>query len=430
MALEVLLPLLLDIGLPSSAPGMIVVSLFIGAFIAGITFAVAYARQSPEYHAVAKEELAALIFSLFIVVFWIGSDAIFNPLAAGLLQATLPVEAGAMANTPNVRQLSGGYITGHVDLSLVSLELLGKQLERQYVDLYLYEALIGFLSTISFPLGSPNTPLAIISFSIAPFAGLSLLSNAHTIVVEAIGYLLTVLWAKQFILMFARDAVPLLLLPLGLVLRAVPFFRTTGSSIIALCFAAYFVLPFAVLLSNFLIFDAYKPAVFSYTPASASFFKTNREAGEWDTMLNEGQNTAPKKLLDQFKTQDVAEKASSIDECAGNWWVHLMCSAENIYDNIKNAFVGFVDAVSSIWWFMMGFTGDFFYSGLNNPLMPASASAGLYYFLIDEVSTISPFLVLVMFTTVMEIIITVTMYRNISLLLGGESELIGITKIV
>ena len=38
-----------------------------------------------------------------------------------------------------------------------------------------------------------------ISFSLAPFTGLSLLSNIHTVVVESIGYLIRVIWAKEFI---------------------------------------------------------------------------------------------------------------------------------------------------------------------------------------------------------------------------------------
>ena len=79
---------------------------------------------------------------------------------------------------------------------------------------------------------------------------------------------------------------------------------------------------------------------------------------------------------------------------------------------------------------MMGLTGDFFFTGFNNPLLPASASAGLYHFLIMEITTVSPYLILIMLTTVIEIVITVTMYRNVSLLIGGEAELIGLTKVV
>ena len=76
-----------------------------------------------------------------------------------------------------------------------------------------------------------------------------------------------------------------MLLPLGLVMRAFPFFRATGSSIIALSFALYFVLPFAIILSNYLIFDIYQPADFVYTPsrrASSAPTSTNGHAEQVD----------------------------------------------------------------------------------------------------------------------------------------------------
>ena len=90
----------------------------------------------------------------------------------------------------------------------------------------------------------------------------------------------------------------------------------------------------------------------------------------------------------------------------------------------------FLATIWEIWKFMMGMTGDFFLTAFNNPLMPASASAGLFVFVIKEINTVSPLMILIIVTTVVEIIITVTMYRNIALMIGGEPEIIGITKLV
>jgi hypothetical protein len=63
-------------------------------------------------------------------------------------------------------------------------------------------------------------------------------------------------------------------------------------------------------------------------------------------------------------------------------------------------------------------------------MMPGSASAGMYYFLIREVVSVAPFAILITVATVFEIIFTVTMYRDISLLIGGEAELVGLTKVI
>jgi hypothetical protein len=425
--MEVLLPLLLT--LPPSAGAMIAVSLGLGVMIVGAMFMVAYALQNPQMVALAREELAALIFSVFIITFWLSSDAIFNGIAGGLIISSLPPELQSFVSSNTL----GGLTTSHINLALATLTIVENKLKAQYIDLYLFEALIGFLSTISFPLGSPVPAVNIISFSLAPFTGLNLLSNAHTVIVEAIGYLITLLWAKEFIMIFARDVVPILLFPLGLVLRAIPFFRRTGSSIIAVAFAMYFVLPFAVILSNYLIFDIFKPADFAYTPSSASYFGTERDQTYFQGKVTEGRTgESTNHLLDQFTAPDVVteESNNAADQCAGNAIVRLLCSVKNIVSGAISAVGSFFSTVWNMWRFMVGMTGDFFFTAFNNPLMPSSASAGLFYFLIREVTTISPFVILVTLTTVIEIIITVTTYRSISLLIGGEAELIGLTKVV
>ncbi|MBD3210341.1 hypothetical protein GF318_03080 [Candidatus Micrarchaeota archaeon] len=424
--MEVLLPLLLT--LPASAGMMIGMSIGLGIMVVAIMFMIAYGLQNPQMIAIAKEELAAFLFTIFIILFWLSLDASLNDITIGILASSLPSELQPFLAESATH---GGYVISHHNLAIASLDIMIQKLKHQYIDLYLFEALIGFLSTISFPLGSPVPALNVISFSLAPFTGLVLLSNAHTAIVEAIGYMITLVWAKQFIVIFARDAVPILLLPLGLVLRAFPFFRRTGSSVIAVAFAMYFVLPFAVILSNYLIFDVYQPADFAYTPVHSSFFDTEKSYGDWNSDLSQGQEEQSGHLMEQFTAPDAAEAAHTAgEECSGNFVVRLLCSIKNVVKAAWNAAVSFVGTVFTIWRFMVGMTGDFFFGGFNNPLMPASASAGLYYFIIKEVSVVSPFIILVMLTTVIEIVITVTMYRNISLLIGGEAEIIGLTKIV
>ncbi len=425
--MEVLLPLLLT--LPPSAGMMIAMAVGAGIVVVGSMFMAAYALSNPQLVAMAREELAALIFTAFILLFWIGSDAFLNSLSNGLLMSSLPQDLQAFVTSNNM----GGLASSHLNLALATLTLFEQKLKSQYLDLYLFEALIGFLSTISFPLGSPVPAVNVISFSLAPFTGLTLLSNAHTVVVESIGYLVTVLWAKQFILIFARDCIPILLFPIGLVLRAIPFFRRTGSSIIAVCFAMYFVMPFAMILSNYLVFDMFKPSDFTYTPSAASYFGTERTSSEVTDQVNEGRSGSnTNHMLDQFMAPSVVDEASNdaTDDCAGNWIVKLICSVKNIVTGAISVVGGFLKTIWNIWRFMVGMTGDFFFTGFNNPLMPASASAGLYHFIIQEVATISPFIILVMLTTMIEIVITVTAYRSISLLIGGEAELVGLTKVV
>lgn len=407
---------------------MIGISLGFAIGVVSLLFMIAYALQSPQMTAIAKEELATLIFTIFIIFFWVGSDSIFNAMANGLLLASVPAQFQSSILSSTSAQ---GLTTSHLYIAVATVDIMTQKLKNQYIDLYLFEALIGFLSTISFPIGSPVPAVNIISFSLAPFSGLSLLSNAHTIVVEAIGYLITLLWAKQFILIFCRDAVPTLLLPLGLILRAFPFYKRTGSSLIAVSFAMYFVLPFAIILSNYLVFDIYQPADFAYTPSAASFFGTDRDQGDVQTDLMGGREHA-NDVLEEFAAPSAVQEASNnpSDECAGNAvWV-LFCSFGNYVTSALETVGGFISTVWNIWRFMVGMTGDFFFTGFNNPMMPASASAGLFHFIISEVTLVAPFVIILMLASVLEIIITITAYRSISLALGGEAELVGITKVV
>ncbi|MFZ5501849.1 MAG: hypothetical protein ACOY58_08085, partial [Candidatus Micrarchaeota archaeon] len=268
--MDILLPLLLT--LHPAGITMIATALGICVMVVALMYMISYFLQSPEMVALAKEELAALILTVFIIFFFVGSDSLLNSAVNGLLISSLPPQAQSIVQGTT----SGGMTKSHVDFALGSVGIIYQKLKSQYIDLYLFEILIGFLSTISFPIGSPIRAVNIISFSLAPFTGLVLLSNAHTVVVEAIGLMITLAWGKEFILYFVRDAVPILLFPFGIILRAVPFFRKTGSSVIAVAFALYFIFPFAVLFSNYLIFDAYNPPDFAYTPSAASYFGTER----------------------------------------------------------------------------------------------------------------------------------------------------------
>ncbi len=424
---------LLAISLPASAWPVIMLSMGMGVIIVALQYMIAYALSNPQLQAVAKEELAALIFSAFIILFWFVSDEVFNSMTNGLILSSIPAQYQTGLNLQGSTAM--GWTNSHIQIAIMSLDITYQKLRSAYVDLYLFEALIGFLSTVTFPVGSPMPVISIISFSLSPFTGLALLSNAHTIVVEAISYLITVIWAKEFILYFARDCVPILLLPLGLALRAFPFFRTTGSSLIALCFAIYFVFPFSLILSNTMVFDYYGKSYelpvesFSYSPPKTSFFSTPRGASEWTDLIEKSRSSTDP-LIDTFNTKDIAQEASTGGDCAGNDLVHYLCSAGNLLLNGYTKAKDFFSTVFKIWTFMMGFTGDFFTSLITNPALPNSASAGLYHFIIEEVNNLSPLVILITITTVLEIIFTVTMYRNLSLLMGGEAEIIGLTKIV
>ncbi|MBS3067135.1 hypothetical protein J4450_00410 [Candidatus Micrarchaeota archaeon] len=407
----------------------IIVALLFGVIWVVLFYLPGQVLQHPPLQLAAKEELGVLIMSIVILISWVTITQLFTDISTGIIAQSTPG-----LNIPTTTQTQAGYtyLTSHLDVAYGSLEIFFVKLRTHYTSLYLFEVLIGFLSTVSFPIGSPFPAVNIISFSLMPFDGLILLANAHTVVVEAIGYLMSVIWAKEFIVIFARDAIPTILLPFGLIMRAFPWFRATGSSLIAICIVVYFIYPLSIMFSNYLVFDIFKPALFLFTPNedAISFYNdpglTDAQRADKLRHMQDEAKEESSHFLDHFqKDKDIIQR-TQVDKC--NYLPRFLCSVWNVITGTASAIVSFVGTVVNIWITMMTFSGDWLMNlGKGIPL---GSSGGLYKFIIEEVVAISQFIILVTITSVIEIIITITMYRNISELIGGEVEIMGLTKLV
>ena len=385
-----------------------------------------YFLQHPPLNAAAKEELAALIMSLIIVGAWFFFQGILWQGACRLVMIDdLQADCGATS-------LAKSLSPTHLGIAYASLELLFQELKSIYVSLYLFEMLIGFLSTIYISAGTFNPLLAVLPISVPPLVGLSLLSNAHTVLVEAIGMVMVAIVSKQHLIQFATYVIPTILLPLGLVMRAFPMLRSTGSSIIAICIVAYFVYPLSIMLSNYLIFDVYKPVDMVYVPTAIGFCAANGDPTAEEHALKTKTDMLVKlrekweKISNEPTSGVMANYGTTPDSSTSTKIVGFF---ESIWENVT----GVLTTAKDIFKFMVKLFGDFGISltSLLWGVGPATGVVqGLYYFIVEEVVIVSQFIILVIVTSVFEIIITITMYRNISAIIGGEQEIIGITKLV
>ncbi len=396
----------------------IMMSLVLGALISAMYFFASYFFQSPQLNAMAKDEVAALILSVLIIFLWVFFDGFFNNLTRGLIcmgSQSACSSLGANLNNPGFQ----------IDLARGTLDILFTKLKGFYTQLYLFEVLVGFLSTLSFPIGTFLPGANLITVSFAPYDGLVLLSNAHTVVVEAIGYLMMAIWAKQFILDFAKYSIPILLLPLGIALRAIPFFRTTGSSLIAICIILYFVYPLSIMLSSYMIFDVYKPGDITFVPKFGSFFPNaeNFDLASEQSVINQ----KIEELEKLFERPNVV--SNEVTKVYGN--AGFIATGGDMAKNIGSVFVSGAKTIWTILEFMCGLNGDalsVIFTG--QMFLPTQSGAALFKFVVQEVTIIGTFVGLVTFTSVLELIISITMYRNIAMLIGGEVELIGLSKLV
>ncbi len=396
-------------------------------------YVIAAVFQHPPLDAIKHEELAALLVTILLIIGWRFFCISMTNVTRALMCTAEPGLCAPVASfvgppafdTVETCLPSSAFGT-QANLAYYALEILFTKLKDIYTNLYLFEIFIGFLSTVSFPVGALLPGLSIISITFNPFDGLVLLSEAHTVIVEAIGYTMMVILAKQNLMLFVRDAVPTILLPIGIMMRAFPWFRTTGSSIIAICIVAYFIYPLAILLSNYLIFDVYKAANFGFNLDIAAWSSSSLTPEEVQERLAHS-NEEARKLHEIFQNGETLR--GSVEDTCGSGVLGVWCSVKNFVTGALEIASGAISQLWAITKVMFTFGGDML-SMLWSGLTPTGVVGGMYNYLIIELQGISEFLVLVMFTSVLEIIITITMYRNIALLIGGEVEIAGLAKLV
>ena len=141
--------------------------------------------------------------------------------------------------------------------------------------------------------------------------------------------------------------------------------------------------PFATLLSNYLIFDIYKPADFAYMPSMASYLRRPPEPAGYakqDARPRRAKGTKISSAVPEPGPSGPGPQHDSKALRRQRAQQHLLCSAENIIGGVYRGREILRGHGPPNLAFMMGMSGDFAYTLLTNPVMPSSASAGLYLF--------------------------------------------------
>jgi hypothetical protein len=174
-----------------------------------------------------------------------------------------------------------------------------------------------------------------------------------------------------------------------------------------------------------MIFDLYKPVDIMYAPTAIGFCKDQADGtsaeealGEKAAKINEVREAWGELMAKPGQTGEGGAIAKLFSFARGVW----------------NFVAGVATAAKDIFLFMIGIFGEFTKNivgiGWKATAPSVGVTTGLYYFVMEEVVLVAQFVVLVLVCSVFEIILTVTMYRNISLLIGGEMDLIGLSKLV
>lgn len=375
------------------------IGLFFGIVLTVLFYLMSKIIEVPSLSATSKEMIAELIFTAFLLGSLVTIGAILNTIFGSLACPT------------------GSVNCNHINVAYYSLNMIGNNLRTMYMDLYAYDVVVSLLSSINIPLFPIHVFVFIFTINISIFPGLVLLSEAHTLVVEGVGYAYAMLIVKQILLEVSAVAAPYILLPLGIFIRCMPGVSKTGSTLIAFSITLYFIMPLAFTMSSYIIFDYVKPSPYFVEFDKPSGLSTLCGSKE-DPLTSDKVTKMTEHITKIYGThQKDIEDAQSADY--GFW------------GNIKNVFSGAWEAIESLTsiftsLIQLTFSSSSFYE----LILPISFTKGFYIYLVKELVLYSQFLVITVVTTVLEFIVIVTGHRSLSPAIMGEMEIFGITKII
>lgn len=393
----------------SSLP-IIGISLMISVLWFALFYMFGKLMDTPEIYARVEEEKNQFFTTIFIVVAVVTISATINSVISQMF----------CGNTTSCDLFS--FAKSWIDT-------LRTEMIQFYVMLYIGEFMIGTVSTMSFSVMLLRiiTGVFPLQFGVGPLSGVSLYAEGLITVLNWMELAIASIIMKQVILEFVEYAALSIILPLGVVLRAFPLTRTTGSSIIAFSIVLYFIVPLSFAFSNYMLFELYNPGTTtSFGDIFTSGFKeevvmpvslSSCDASTIEEMQNK---------LNELKS-NISSEIEIIERETGEelnidtvdfWEKELstekyLNAKETIAEKYKKS-----STLSRIWEIL---------KLISNP------TAYYYYFynqIVYALTYTSKFLVASMFSLIVEVLIIITFYRTIAMAIKGEAEIFGIGKLV
>lgn len=265
-----------------------------------------------------------------------------------------------------------------------------------------------------------------------PFIFMNLLVEMLTVLVDTIGTLMGAFIAQKMLLNFIEETMLMYILPLGLLFRAFPFSRKTGSTIVAVVFAAYFIYPISILI-NYQMYNM----VQNPQGAPGCFVEGDACSADSQCCSNDcrGECVAP--------LTDFREYESVFTMCEGKTPAEIDNSMRNLAqeqidyqtDVLENRIESTEKGSKAQSRLETGFDEQQRLSGLDymggTLAWPFEKAVQVSFTLFESwVGDIGKLLVMTALFVVVEIVITLTLMKDFALLIGGEPRLLGMGKLV
>jgi len=287
-----------------------------------------------------------------------------------------------------------------------------------YVGLFSLEFMLGTLSTFGVSAYLPEPLISSISLDMAPNAGLTPISEAMIMITDLVGMGVGSIVAQKVLLQFVYTSALAVFLPLGVGFRAIPFLRKTGATLIAIALVMYFVYPMSIWINEQIYFSIGADELINWTNYHSLLDICKPGAGESQSEYVE----RVKGQLIEFE-QETKETTGVV---LGAWDgsdpnskysvdVQLPASQGNA---LADAFGKNVPIVAK---YMINF------EGITGPILPTE-----YFFeaMVDEFTASMSWFVLNLLFLANSIVISITMFKDISLAIGGEPRVFGMSKLI
>ena len=314
--------------------------------------------------------------------------------------------------------------------------VMGSRLEKGYFSLMLTQMFTGLLAGFYTSIQLSLFKVLSADVGIVPWVALGPLNQAHTIIVDLIGTTYAAFTAQNMLLKFIEQAALPVFLPFGLMLRAFPFTRKTGSTIIAVVVAAYFIFPISILINEQMWVMIADPPCANGKLAVGSLTPCNKDA---DCCSNNCRGNVCSPEVTDFKEyrsiysicSDQAKINDTLDAIAkeqddrtleiyftGNPSTTVPTKAEGRLNDGLTALAK-----------QHGASAWAFFKSLLNP-MPAQTAQTVFSQIEVLVVDAAQFALLGMIFTVVTVVLSLTMLKDIAVLIGGEPRIFGLSKLV
>jgi len=311
--------------------------------------------------------------------------------------------------------------------------IMTSRLLKGYVSLMLTQMFTGLLAGFYTSIELSAFKVLAVSVGITPWVALGPLNQAHTTIVDLIGTTYAAFTAQKMLLQFIEKAALPVFLPFGLMLRAFPFTRKTGSTIIAVVVAAYFIFPISILINEQIWIMISDPpctnggaSVGNTCRADADCCSFNCRGGVCSAEVTDFKEY--RSIFSICKEADVNATLKTISEEQDNRMLEIYFTGNPTTSVPTKAEGRLNDALgtlakqhgTALWQFT---------KSLLNPL-PGHTAQTVFSQIEVLVLDAAQFALLGMIFTVITIVMSLTLLKDFAILIGGEPRIFGLSKLV